>query len=251
MRFPDITLQGKHGETLTDIKADWNALVEFVDGISRELEEGDLEWFKSRSTVSLACLIDRLLLLISGSALSLGANNLPSAFASTRSAMEVTAHIVYLLHILELDITLPKRIEMVNNAFLQRRDGDRPKSKTVTKDVGIMAVIDVADEFLKKTVNALGWDKDLARFRVEYETLCNFDHPNFDSHLSVGSFKEIDGKVRWYPYTKGEITNAMAPHIFLPIILTLGVARITSSRVLHSLGHLQEKQESVSGHKTF
>ena len=238
MVFPDIKLKGKQEEMLTGIRDDWNVLAKFVGGISRELEEGELEWVQSRARVALGCLIDRLLLLASGSILSLGDDNLPSSFSSTRSAMEVSANVAYLLYILELKIPLEERIEMMNNVFLQTRGTSRPRSKAVTKDISIMTVIDIADGFWKSVSKEAGWKGEPIGFRVEYETLCNFDHPNFDSHLSVGSFKEENGKVTWHAHTEGEITEAMSAHVLMPLILTLGMARMSSSRIVRVIDNL-------------
>jgi len=157
--------------------------------------------------------------LIEGSIHALNNNSSLSSILSVRAHFETTGSMAYLLKKLSSYYDGNINFEKLNEDLIRLSLGSTTiDNPLVPNPIQVLNLIDATDEYLKKKVfkNIAPYDK---KFRVFYEDLCDFCHPNFQG---IASGSEIIKEERAIIFSK---TNRISDIEFI-FFLRLNVSAV-------------------------
>ena len=159
-------------------------------------KESDFETFiQSRIQLYLSQTLLRSLFLKDQIMKALNANNFPAFYALLKAFMEIPAQLGYLTYILYEDKPIEELRESLRKLVFAHSGG--LTTEINLKPINIMTMLDKTDIVLenieifgKTDINEIKQIKKEKIMRTVYEDICNFGHPNFMSHLSVGGINK-------------------------------------------------------------
>ena len=126
---------------------------------------------------------------------ALNANNFPAFYALAKSFLEIPAQLGYLTFILYENKSDKELIEVLNKLVFGHKGGLTKKMGVAP--VNVMDMFDKLDIVLQKiALSEASGSKQIDKIKTEqpmrtiYEDVCNFGHPNFAAHLSVGGINK-------------------------------------------------------------
>ncbi len=158
--------------------------------------ETDIEtFFQSRIQMFLSQTLLRSLFLKEDIVHALNSNNFPAFYALAKAFLEIPAQLGYLTYILYENKSDEELKETLSTMIFAHQGG--LTTEIERKPINIMTMFDKLDAVLEKMELLQVLDKEKIKdikkqkpMRVLYEDVCNFGHPNFMSHLSVGKINK-------------------------------------------------------------
>jgi len=186
-----------------DVKEDFKLIDNFKSKISNYLynkikigDEKDWDVFtQSRIQMFLSQTLLRSLFLKDGIVRALNTNNFPAFYALAKSFLEIPAQLGYLTFILYEN----KPDEEFRNALNKLMFGHKGglTGKMGVDPLNVMTMFDKLDMVLQKMALSEASDSEQIKIiksekamRTTYEDICNFGHPNYAAHLSVGGINK-------------------------------------------------------------
>jgi hypothetical protein len=149
--------------------------------------------FQSRLQALQSMTLLRGLMLKEGIVVALNNNNFPSYYAILKSFLEVPAVLGYIAHLIyNSDDYKNEIIPKINKLTLGNRDAGHYPTGDVDA-VNVLTMFDKLDEVYKEIISIHFSEKykkikdHEGILRAVYSDVCNYGHPNFNAHLSVGA----------------------------------------------------------------
>lgn len=151
--------------------------------------------FQNRVQVFLSQSLLRSLFLKDAIVEALNSNNFPAFYALTKSFLEISAQLGYLTYLLYEDKPDEELKEKLHRLTFAHRGG--LNAEAGVEPINVLTMFDKLDFVMQRI--ALTQTKDAEEIkkiqaekamRTIYEDICNFGHPNFASHLSVGKINK-------------------------------------------------------------
>lgn len=185
------------------VKEDFDVIDEYKNKILKYLytnirigTETDFKVFiQSRIQAFLSQSLLRSLFLKDEIVHSLNSNNFPAFYAITKSFLEISAQLGYLTYILYENKSDEEIREALNKLMFSHKGG--LSEIKGAEPISVMTMFDKLDIVLQKSaVSEIEDPGEIKRIKGEkpmrtiYEDICNFGHPNFMAHLSVGKINK-------------------------------------------------------------
>lgn len=147
---------------------------------------------KNRLQMIMSTVLIRSLLLKDGIVQALNEANFPSFYAGLKSFMEISGLLGYLADLVRENEDHKKILEKMMPLYLGNREagnfpvGDVSATNTLT-------MFSKADRILANVSREV-ISRDDAILSTSYADVCNFGHPNFNAHLSIGGIRRRTNK---------------------------------------------------------
>lgn len=180
--------------------------------------------FQSRLCIFISEFLLRSLMLKEGMVFALNTNNFPSYYATLKSFLEISAALGYVAEIIYKNDKYEEIISRINTLIMgNRKSGSFYVGNT--EAVNVLTMFKKLDKVIKSIACEGKSKKECeeiekigAILSTIYADVCNFAHPNFNAHLSIGILrkdniwsakKNADGYKRelWSFYMPGFITG--------------------------------------------
>jgi hypothetical protein len=147
--------------------------------------------FQNRVQVFLSQSLLRSLFLKDAIIEALNSNNFPAFYALTKSFLEISAQLGYLTYLLYENKPDEELKEKLHQMTFAHKGG--LSAEIGVEPINVLTMFDKLDIVMQKIDLSQTTDAEEIKrikankaMRTIYEDICNFGHPNFASHLSVG-----------------------------------------------------------------
>ncbi|HEY4513556.1 MAG TPA: hypothetical protein VJH06_03530 [Candidatus Paceibacterota bacterium] len=173
-----------------------NILKYIYDNIKIGPETNFETFFQSRIQMFLSQTLLRSLFLKDQMVHALNTNNFPAFYALAKAFLEIPAQLGYITYILYEDKSEEELKDALRKMVFAHQGG--LTTEIELKPINVLTMFDKLDLVLKKIdLSQTIDDEEIKKIkegkllmRTIYEDVCNFGHPNFMSHLSVGKINK-------------------------------------------------------------
>lgn len=147
--------------------------------------------FQSRLQIFLSSILLRSILLKNGTVDALNNLNFPSYYAITKSFLEVPAILAHITKNLYDDKNEEDMCGIINQVSLGVRTEEDAEGilphRPNNKQISVLTMFEKLDSILADMAKESGRSEGTSRMASAfYSDICNFAHPNFPAHISVG-----------------------------------------------------------------